>query len=295
VVDAVPCRRGVGRARGAGCGARVGVADGWACVAAFLVRPGAARAARAASRDRHRGRGRRHGGVARGRRGHVRRIHARQRAHAEHSDCGRLQRHADASRVAGDASRRKRGGGSGGRARRRERSGGRRAVRPPRDPRRERGGRLPRSGLAPPAEAGGVSPRAAGPSRGCTGRGRRHTAGGGADGRGGGSRARAGAAGVGATRSRAALVLGLAGTADRRAPVRSAERTRRAGAGSCFVVPDDRSSGRGSVRPPAAGSSRNAWARRAASGRGPDGAAAAPPAADRIAAERRWSGPASNR
>ena len=81
----------------------------------------------------------------------------------------RLQRHADASRIAGDASRSKRGGGSDCRPCRRERPGGRRAVRPSRDPPCERRGRVPRSALVPPAEAGGVSPRAAGPSRRRTG------------------------------------------------------------------------------------------------------------------------------
>jgi hypothetical protein len=278
----VASRRSRGRSHRAGCGARVDVADGRIRVAALLVRPFAAAAAGAASRDRCRRRGRGHRRIARGRRGHVRRVDARQRAHAQHSNARRLQRHADASRIAGDASRSKRGGGSDRRPRRRERPGGRRAVRPSRDPPRERRGRVPRSALVPPAEAGGVSPRAAGPSRRRTGGCRGRAAGGGAGGLGG--RARTGPAAGGASCSRAALLFGVARLAVGRAPVGSAERTGRAGTRSCCVVPDDRNARR--CRPPAAaGASRDPRARaRRVTSRSPDDRGVTPPPADRIAA-----------
>jgi hypothetical protein len=224
VVYAVSRSRSRGRARRAGCCARLDVAGGWTGLATLLVRPFPASTARAAPRDRRRGRRRGHRRVACGRRRYVRGNHARQRTHPQHSDARRLQRHADACRVAGGASRNKRGGGSDCRPRRCERSaGGRRALRASRDPPRKRRGRIPRSSLVPPAETGGVAPRAAGPSRACVGRRHRPDAGRGAGAR--RSRAGGGAAGVGAGRSCAALVFGLARPTLGRAPVRSAERT----------------------------------------------------------------------
>jgi hypothetical protein len=280
-------RRGSGgRVGRPGCGARVVVADGRLSVAPLRVRPFAAAAARAAPRDRRRGRGRCHGRIAGGRRGHVRGDHAGQRADAQHPHRRRLQRHADASRIARDASRSKRGGGRGCRPRRRERSGGRRAVRPSRHPSRQRRGRVSRSALIPPAEAGGVSPRAAGPCRRVTGRRRGAAAGGG----GGGvdRRARAGPAGGRGSGSRTTLLVGVTWLAVGRAPGGSTERTGCAGASSCFVLPDDGNAGRRFSASPAAGASRHPGDHRAASGGISD--AAAPSAADRIAAGGRSNG-----
>ena len=159
-------RRGSRRARASGYGAGVDVAGRRAGPAAVPVRSHAAGTPRPAPRDRRRGRRRCAGRFPHGRSRHVRRNSTGQRTDAQHSDAGRVQRHAHASRFTRGAPRSKRGGGGDRRSRRRERSpGGRRAVRASRDPSRERRGRLPRSALVPPAEAGGVSPRAAGPSR----------------------------------------------------------------------------------------------------------------------------------
>lgn len=169
--DAASRRRRARRARRAGYGVGMDVAGRGACPPAVPVRSHAARAPRPAPGDRHRGRRGLAGRLTYGRRGHVRGNSAGQRTDAQHPDAGRVQRHADASRVARGAPGSKRGGGSDRRPHRRERpAGGRRAVPASRDPSRERRGRLPRSALVPPREAGGVSPRAAGPSRNDPGR-----------------------------------------------------------------------------------------------------------------------------